>query len=187
MAYIQGNSVPSANIGVLDKLIATRHEIAQIMGCKSYAEFAVNPNMASSPDVVMSFLLEMSEMVRPNAEKVVASYFPLQQCIEGLRVLVESLFGVTFRSVPLIPGESWHPDVLKMSLYHPEEGDLGYLYLDLSLRTGKYPGCAHFAIKGGRRISETEYQLPKIIAGEIVVGVGAFVLGRDLWNSHVWH
>ncbi|XP_028052419.1 mitochondrial intermediate peptidase, mitochondrial isoform X2 [Camellia sinensis] len=204
MAYVQGNSVPSANLGVLDKLVASRHETAQIMGYKSYAEFAVQPNMASSPEVVMSFLLEMSEMVRPKADKefkriwdfkrekngqingdldpwdeayftglmkssaysldslVVASYFPLTQCIEGLKVLVELLFGVTFRSIPLAPGESWHTDVLKMSLYHPEEGDLGYLYLDLNSRTGKYPGCAHFAIKGGRRISETEYQLPVV-------------------------
>lgn len=204
MAYIQGNSVPSANLGVLDKLVASRHEIAQIMGYKSYAEFAVQPNMASSPEVVMSFLLEMSEMVRPKADKefkriwdfkrekngqingdldpwdetyftglmkssaysldslVVASYFPLTQCIEGLKVLVELLFGVAFHSIPLAPGESWHTDVLKMSLYHPEEGDLGYLYLDLNSRTGKYPGCAHFAIKGGRRISETEYQLPVV-------------------------
>jgi hypothetical protein len=40
------------------------------------------------------------------------------------------------------------------------QGDLGYLYLDLYSRKGKYPGCAHFAIKGGRRISETDYQLP---------------------------
>lgn len=30
MAYIQGNSVPSANLGVLDKLVASRHEIAQM-------------------------------------------------------------------------------------------------------------------------------------------------------------
>lgn len=50
-----------------------------------------------------------------------AAYFPLPKCIEGLKVLVESLFGVTFHSVPLAPGESWHPDVLKMSLHHPEE------------------------------------------------------------------
>ncbi|XP_057476622.1 mitochondrial intermediate peptidase, mitochondrial isoform X2 [Actinidia eriantha] len=204
MAYVQGNSVPSGNIGVLDKLIAARHEIAQIMGYKSYAEFSVHPNMASSPEIVKSFLLEMSEMVRPKADKefkkiwdfkreksgqingdlepwdeayftglmkssaysldslVVASFFPLPQCIEGLRVLVESLFGVKFRSIPLAPGESWHPDVLKMSLHHHEEGDLGYLYLDLNSRAGKYPGCAHFAIKGGRHISETEYQLPVV-------------------------
>ncbi|KAF5205704.1 Mitochondrial intermediate peptidase protein, partial [Thalictrum thalictroides] len=40
-------------------------------------------------------------------------------------------------------------------------GDLGYLYLDLHSRKGKYPGCVHFAIKGGWRISATEYQLPQ--------------------------
>lgn len=40
------------------------------------------------------------------------------------------------------------------------QGDLGYLYLDLKSRKSKHPICAHFAIKGGRRISETEYQLP---------------------------
>ena len=31
MAYIQGNSVPHANCAVLDKLIAARHEIAQVI------------------------------------------------------------------------------------------------------------------------------------------------------------
>ncbi|XP_077235756.1 zincin-like metalloproteases family protein isoform X2 [Tasmannia lanceolata] len=203
-SYISGNSVPLANLGVLDKLIAARHELAQIMGYKSYAEFAVHPNMASSPEVVMSFLLDMNKIVRHKADEefkmirdfkrkmcnercgdleawdeayftgmmksssynldssVVASYFPLPQCIEGLKVLVESLFGATFHKIPLEPGESWHPDVLKMSLHHPEEGDLGYLYLDLYSRVGKYPGCAHFAIKGGRRLSETKYQLPVV-------------------------
>lgn len=53
--------------------------------------------------------------------QVVSSYFPLSQCIEGLKVLAESLFGMTFRSIPLAHGETWHPDVLKMSLYHPDE------------------------------------------------------------------
>ncbi|KAJ7949611.1 Mitochondrial intermediate peptidase, mitochondrial [Quillaja saponaria] len=204
MVYIQGNSVPHANLGVLDKLISSRHELAQIMGYGSYAEFALKPNMAASPAVVMSFLLDMSKMARARADEefktirnfkkekcgqtygdlrpwdeayytammkssaynfdssVVSSYFPLSQCIEGLKVLVESLFGATFHSMPLAPGESWHSDVLKLSLHHPEEGDLGYLYLDLYSRKGKYPGCAHFAIKGGRRISETEYQLPVV-------------------------
>lgn len=202
VAYVQGNSVPHANLEVLDKLIATRHEFAQLMGHKSYAEFALHSTMAASPEVVMSFLLEMSKVVRPKADQefeaiqdfkrensgdqnggldpwdeayftwlmksakykldssVIASYFPLQQCIEGLKVLVESLFGVTFHGVPLAPGESWHPDVMKIVLHHPTEGDLGYLYLDLKSRKGKHPICAHFAIRGGRRVSETEYQLP---------------------------
>ncbi|XP_049363553.1 mitochondrial intermediate peptidase, mitochondrial [Solanum verrucosum] len=204
VAYVQGNSVPHANLEVLDKLIATRHEFAQLMGHKSYAEFALHSTMAASPEVVMSFLLEMSKVVRPKADQefeaiqnfkrensgdpngeldpwdeayftwlmksakykldssVIASYFPLQQCIEGLKVLVESLFGVTFHGVPLAPGESWHPDVMKIVLHHPTEGDLGYLYLDLKSRKGKHPICAHFAIRGGRRVSETEYQLPVV-------------------------
>ncbi|XP_015580816.1 mitochondrial intermediate peptidase, mitochondrial isoform X2 [Ricinus communis] len=204
IAYIKGNSVPHANIKVLDKLIAARHELAQIMGYKSYAEFMVKPNLASSPKVVTSFLNEMSQLVRPKADKefeairnfkkqkcgkkcidlepwdeahytgmmkssaqnldssIVASYFPLAQCIEGLKVLVNSLFGATFHNVPMAPGESWHPDVLKMAFHHPEEGDLGYLYLDLYSRKGKYPGCANFAIKGGCRFSETDYQLPVV-------------------------
>ncbi|KAF3666504.1 putative mitochondrial intermediate peptidase, mitochondrial [Capsicum annuum] len=162
-AYIQGNSVPHANLEVLDKLIATRHEFAQLMGYKSYAEFALHSTMAASPDVVMSFLLEMSKVVRPKADQefeaiqdfkkkssgdpsgelepwdeayftwlmksaaykldssVIGSYFPLRQCIEGLKVLVESLFGVTFHGVPLGLGESWHPDVMKIVLHHPTE------------------------------------------------------------------
>lgn len=31
MVYVQGNSVPHANLGVLDKLIAARHELAQVL------------------------------------------------------------------------------------------------------------------------------------------------------------
>ncbi|CAN8253394.1 unnamed protein product [Cochlearia groenlandica] len=202
MVYIEGNSAPHTNHGVLEKLIAARHEFAQILGCNSYAEFVTEPNLAKSPKVVTSFLEELSKTVKPKADKefiairdykrekcgnksaelepwdetyytakmkssvndvdtsVVASYFPLPQCIEGLKILVKSLFGATFHTVPLAPGESWHPDVVKLALHHPDEGDLGYLFLDLYSRKGKYPGCASFSIKGGRKISETEYQLP---------------------------
>lgn len=56
-----------------------------------------------------------------NYMQVVASYFPLSQCIEGLKVLVQSLFGATFHSIPLASGESWDPQVLKLALHHPEE------------------------------------------------------------------
>ncbi|KAG9452439.1 hypothetical protein H6P81_005343 [Aristolochia fimbriata] len=204
LSYISGNSVPRENLKVLDRLIAARDELAKIMGYKSYAEFAVHPNIASTPDVVTSFLKDLSEVVQDKADEefkairnfkrklcneksmdlepwdeayftammksssfdldpsVVASYFPLSQCIEGLKVLVESLFGATFCTIPLAPGESWHSDVLKLSLHHPKEGDLGYLYLDLYSRPGKFPICAHFAIKGARRISAMEYQLPVV-------------------------
>ncbi|XP_020261716.1 probable mitochondrial intermediate peptidase, mitochondrial isoform X2 [Asparagus officinalis] len=201
-AYIKGNSSPHANLAILEKLICARDELGQTLGCKSYSEFAIQPNMAASPDVVMSFLIDLSMTIRPKADEefrsirefkrkmcnekcadlqpwdeayftgkmkssaydldpsVIASYFSLSHCLEGLKVLVKSLFGATFHSMPFAPGESWHPSVMKLSLHHPEEGDLGFLYLDLYSRKEKYPGCAHFAIRGGRRLSGTEYQLP---------------------------
>ncbi|KAG8381486.1 hypothetical protein BUALT_Bualt06G0126800 [Buddleja alternifolia] len=180
LAYIRGNSAPSANLVVLEKLLAARHELSEITGHKSYADFALKGNMASSTEVVLSFLHDMSEMVRPKAEEVVASYFSLPQCIEGLKVLAESLFGVKFREIPLGPGESWHPDVLKLSLHHPNEGHLGYLYLDLKSRKGKHPICAHFAIKGGRRISETDYQLP-------IVALVCNFSGTNFASVHLQH
>jgi intermediate peptidase len=45
----------------------------QMMGYRSYAEFVVKPNLASSPEVVISFLHEMSKMVRPRADEVFCS------------------------------------------------------------------------------------------------------------------
>ncbi|PVH47328.1 hypothetical protein PAHAL_4G037600 [Panicum hallii] len=202
--YIVGNSEPRENIGVLNELIDARDELAKIMGCKSYADFAIRPNMAASADVVMSFLGYLSNIVRHKADEefkaiqdfkrricneksadlepwdedyfigmmksslnnldasVIAKYFPLSQCLKGLNVLVESLFGATFHQIPMRDGESWHPDVIKLSLRHPDEGDLGFMYLDLYSRKGKYPGCAHFAVQGGRRLSDSNYQLPII-------------------------
>jgi len=44
--------------------------LVQIMGCNSYAEFSIKPNMALSPKVVMSFLLEMSKMVQTKTREV---------------------------------------------------------------------------------------------------------------------
>ncbi|XP_042389883.1 mitochondrial intermediate peptidase, mitochondrial-like [Zingiber officinale] len=203
-SYMKGNSMPHANLDVLNKLINARHELAQIMEYKSYADFAIRPNMAGSPDVAMSFLLDLSKHVRCKADEefnvireckrqylndrnadlepwdeayfvgmvkssaysldssVIASYFSLSRCLEGLKMLVESLFGATFCQVPMMPGECWHPDVVKLSLHHPQEGGLGFMYLDLYSRKGKYSGCAHFAIRGGRLISKSEYQLPVV-------------------------
>ncbi|TVU08606.1 hypothetical protein EJB05_42015 [Eragrostis curvula] len=161
--YIVGNSEPRENIGVLNELRDARDEFAKTMGCKSYADFAIRPNMASSADVVMSFLGDLSDIVRLKADKefksiqdfkrrvcneksadlepwdedyfigmmkssvhnldssVTAKYFPVSQCLKGLNVLVESLFGATFHQIPMRHGESWHPDVIKLSLRHPDE------------------------------------------------------------------
>ncbi|KAF6174678.1 hypothetical protein GIB67_008733 [Kingdonia uniflora] len=48
----------------------------------------------------------------------------LEELEAGWKVLVQSLFGATFPSIPLAPDKSWQKDVLKMSLHHPEEDAL---------------------------------------------------------------
>lgn len=40
------------------------------MGCNSYADFVVEPNLAKSPKVVISFLEELSKTVKPKADEV---------------------------------------------------------------------------------------------------------------------
>lgn len=203
-AYIEGYSVPKANLRVLDNLIAARHELAEILGYESFAEFTLAPTMAGCSDVVKSFLLDMSAKIRGKADEelnlldkfgreregasfntvgawdipfytgsmktqtlglnasVVASYFPLTQCVEGLKLITKSLFDMVLKQVPLACGEAWHPEVRKFILHHSVEGEIGHLYLDLYARNGKFPGSAHFAIRGGRRLAENDYQLPVI-------------------------
>lgn len=62
--------IPNFSILVLPAFNVLCSLSVQIVGYKSYAEFALKDNMASSPEVVLPFLLDMSKMVRPKAEEV---------------------------------------------------------------------------------------------------------------------
>ncbi|EFJ18321.1 hypothetical protein SELMODRAFT_420134 [Selaginella moellendorffii] len=196
--YICSHSTAKNNLLVLDKLIESRHELAQLIGFNSYAEFATAPTMAGSSEVVQSFLHDLLSQTQSKANeelkmlesfarsssiepwdeayytgmykaraqnldsKVISSYFPLERCMNGLKVIVKSLFDASFEQVSVAPGEVWHSDVQKWELRHSTEGCLGHMFLDLYSRKEKYPNCAHFTLKGGRRTSETEYQLPVV-------------------------
>ncbi|KAG5062273.1 hypothetical protein JHK85_003456 [Glycine max] len=163
IVYIRGNSVPHANVDALKRLISARHELAQIMGCRSYAEFSVKPNISVSPKVVTSFLLEMSKMVQAKCieERKLVMKFKREKCSQSdgdLRPWHETYY-MTMMASSAYKLNSSFEDTETQSF----QGDLGYLYLDLYSREGKYPGCAHFAIKRTRRISQTEYQLPIVV------------------------
>ncbi|GBG84590.1 hypothetical protein CBR_g38873 [Chara braunii] len=200
--FIAGHSTPKKNLAVLENLIATRHELAELLGFPSFAHYMVQPLVARSPDAILKFLHELSDKLRPKAEeelkllmeckqstkpesdihawdrafynglvkartynldaRTVAAYFSLQGCLSGLSLLTKSLFGVELREIQMPPGEAWAPDIMKLALSHDTEGDLGYIYLDLYPRPNKYPHAAHFTLRCGRRISESEYQLPVV-------------------------
>ncbi|EQC30747.1 hypothetical protein SDRG_11506 [Saprolegnia diclina VS20] len=91
--------------------------------------------------------------------RVIASYFPLERCLEGLGLLCSELFGVDMTPEDSSAPESWHDDVRKLRL--TKDGvDLGVLYLDLFPRQHKYHHAAHFTVRCGKRLEDGSYQTP---------------------------
>lgn len=96
-------------------------------------------------------------------QQLVSEYFPLQTTIEGMLKIFEELFGLVFVEVTgedrdklAITGKGndivWHDDVQIFSVWDDEgegSGFVGYLYLDLFSRDGKYGHAANFNLQPG--------------------------------------
>ncbi|PIG85246.1 thimet oligopeptidase [Aspergillus arachidicola] len=90
----------------------------------------------------------------------IAEYFPLQSSITGMLKICETLFGLAFselsrdgRTKTASPGNSlvWHEDVQVFSVWNSDEDGafVGYLYMDLFRREGKYANAANFNLIPG--------------------------------------
>jgi metallopeptidase MepB len=91
-------------------------------------------------------------------QQKIAEYFPLQTTIRGMLEIFQHLFGLIFveitgdeRNRLADSGKGsdivWHEDVQIFSVWDDEEegsGFVGYLYLDLFPREGKYGHAANF-------------------------------------------
>lgn len=96
-------------------------------------------------------------------QEKVAEYFPLNKAIEGMFNIFQTLFGLEFVKVegkdrdsisPSSRGDDivWHPDCQIFSVWDSKDmggGFVGYLYLDLHPREGKYGHAANFNIQPG--------------------------------------
>lgn len=96
-------------------------------------------------------------------QEKLAEYFPLETSISGMLGIFEQLFGLVFIEVtgsdrssisPTGKGDDivWHPDVKVFSVWDDEgegSGFVGYLYLDLHPREGKYGHAANFNLQPG--------------------------------------
>ncbi|KAI9851075.1 MAG: hypothetical protein M1838_004507 [Thelocarpon superellum] len=97
-------------------------------------------------------------------QQKVAEYFPLGPTVAGMLHIFEQLFGLVF--VELGPGAerdalvdsgkgtevAWHEDVKFFSVWDDEGeggGFVGYLYLDMFPRDGKYGHAANFNLQPG--------------------------------------
>ncbi|XMA16161.1 hypothetical protein WAI453_008952 [Rhynchosporium graminicola] len=96
-------------------------------------------------------------------EQKIAEYFPLQSTVQGMLKIFEEIFGFVFvelteedkakiSSTGKAEDIVWHEDVKTFSVWDDEEGGdefVGYLYLDLHPRPGKYGHAANFNIQPG--------------------------------------
>ncbi len=60
------------NSEVMARILALRHEKAQLLGYASYAELSLVPKMARSPDQVIGFLEDLARRSKPQAERELA-------------------------------------------------------------------------------------------------------------------
>ncbi|KAJ5570660.1 Peptidase M3A/M3B, partial [Penicillium sp. DV-2018c] len=96
-------------------------------------------------------------------QQLIAEWFPLQTTIQGMLKIFEELFGLEFVEIigedraaiaPTGKGNDivWHEDVQVFSVWNDEgegSGFVGYLYLDLFPREGKYGHAANFNLQPG--------------------------------------
>lgn len=96
-------------------------------------------------------------------ENKIAEYFPLQQTVTGMLNIFEKIFGFVFVELnaedrakisPTGKAEDilWHEDVIMFAVWddQAEGGEfVGYLYLDMHPRQGKYGHAANFSIQPG--------------------------------------
>ena len=57
------------NSAVIDRILALRHEAAQVLGYRNYAEVSLLPKMAKDPAEVIAFLRDLARRARPFAER----------------------------------------------------------------------------------------------------------------------
>ncbi len=94
----------------------------------------------------------------------VSGYFTVENSIEGMKVLVNELFGISMKEVEIPIEERWDIDsakdvevastggsgLRKFEFQHGQEGPLGTMFFDLHPRDGKFLHAAHFTIRCGR-------------------------------------
>ena len=75
------------NGAIMKEILALRHEMAQLLGFKNYAERSLAKKMASSTDEVLQFLLDLAKRAKPQAEREYAELTAFARERDGLEKL----------------------------------------------------------------------------------------------------
>ena len=92
-------------------------------------------------------------------QEKVREYFPADFVVERMLDVYQKMLGVRFRPIP--GGVTWHPDAKLYEITDASGGaPIGYFYMDLFPREGKYSHAAAFNLVTARRMTDGSYQKP---------------------------
>ena len=103
----------------------------------------------------------------------VRRYFPIDHVVPAVLELYAKLLGVRFVELP--KPDAWAPRVTEYAIYDAASGAaIGWFYLDLYPREGKYDHFAAFPLRPGRQLPGGGYQKPvaAIIGNWPIPGTG---------------
>lgn len=81
----EGDAVKFDNAAIMSELLALRHEEAQLLGYRHFADVSLVPKMAETPEQVIGFLRDLGQKARPYAD----------QDLADLRAFAASELGLT--------------------------------------------------------------------------------------------
>jgi Zn-dependent oligopeptidase len=89
----------------------------------------------------------------------VASYFPLEQVVDGMFDITGDVFGLEYRRVE--DAKAWHPDVFLYEIRNVGQPEpIAYFYADLFPREGKFGHAAAFPLISGQLLDNGSYRKP---------------------------
>ena len=102
------------------------------------------------------------DILQPNVSYELPKSAPLDPYLSagtvmnGLSMLFDRLYGISFRPASVAPGEVWDSSVRRLDVVHETEGPIGVIYTDLWSRPGKSGAAAHFTVRCSRRVDDDD-------------------------------
>ena len=92
-------------------------------------------------------------------EEQVRQYFPVDHVVAAVLGIYQKLLSVKFSEIT--PADAWAPGVREFSIADARTGQpIGWFYLDLYPRQGKYGHFASFPLRAGRVLPDGSHQKP---------------------------
>ena len=133
----------------------SRSETADLLAIKK----SLDPNAISVDSWDVAYLQEVQrEQISAFNNEMFREYFPMDGVLENMFAMYGPMFGITIIEMKGAP--AWAPDVRLFRVTNSTDGStVGYLYLDLYPRKGKFGHFTEFPLVSGRMKNGT-FQVP---------------------------